>query len=112
MTTSIKAAPPIQGPSAHALAELLRRIEGGVSDGPCFMWDPGTLTFLTAVIQSGTVVTWQIDPAPDKAAADALRDRAMQAAVMAAMAISGALPAAMRDELQQTLARGLVRASH
>ena len=109
MTMKLTAAPTIQGPSEHALAELARRIDAEATEGPCFMWDPINQVFLTAIVQSGVIVHWQIDPARDKAEADAARDRTKQAAVMAAMVISGALPNAQRDELLENLARGMGR---
>jgi hypothetical protein len=106
---NLTAAPAIQAPSPTALAELARRIEADAQEGPCFMWDPAAEVFLTAIVRQGVIVHWQLDPARTKAEADAVRDRQMQAAMMAAMAIVGALPEQLRDEMRANLERGLGR---
>ena len=109
-----QSAPPIQAPSPEGLAELLSVVTSGrLRDGPAFFFDPARLVFLMVIVEQGAIVHWQLEPCRDQAAADALQQRYMQAAVnVARMASALAQSGTGRDEeIARVIAAG-GRADH
>ena len=103
-TMNLTPAPAILAPSAAVLSELARHIEQDNAEGMRFAWDAVHQVFLTVIVQQGLIVHWTVEPARDRAEADAVRQRAVQAAVVSAMAMASTLPDHEREQLQQRLA--------
>ena len=102
-------APSIRAPSAAVLAQLERHVIANAMDGPTFLWDRGAQVFVTAVVRAGVVVDWQLDPARTKEEADALTDRHLRAALMAAALIAGAVNPVHGVEIDRQIAEAVGR---
>ena len=80
------AASPIQVPSPSVLGELLLLIQtGSVKSGLVLSFDRERHVFLTAVVDQGVVIKWQLESCCGDVEAQALRDSA-QELILAAQA--------------------------
>ncbi len=72
---------PIVAPTSEAVAGLLAAAQAaGLRTGPAYLWCRANRVFAVLILEAGEVVHWQLEPAPDQAAADALQARYAQAA--------------------------------
>jgi hypothetical protein len=72
---------PILAPTSEAVAELLAAARArGLCHGHAYLWCHVNRVFAVLILEAGEVVHWQLEPAPDQAAADALQARYAQAA--------------------------------
>lgn len=114
MNTKLMITAPIQAPSAEVLAELAKHME--TADGALHYWDAARQVLLTAIVRDGVLVNWYLEPALNRAEAEARRDQSARETIKCLALLTTLLPPATREALLRDLGQhfgaAAIRAAH